>query len=388
MRRIPGIDGRIYLDFSERFELNLYLHNNLTNWKPDKVKKVLLMKKDGSSFSVRISTISDRCWQTVVKYALSPAHEALFSYRNFGFRFYNDIFDLQNILMLNLSKESFGIEKRFFLFDFSNCSGQIDISYLLKKLFLPRSIKLGIFRLTKFGFLPEFFTLSSLLNLSSLLSNVAFSSLDYFHSSVRVGNNIIFFLKPYDNEFSIIKKVNCFLTEIGLNFSYSCKILSPVIGFNFLDWNFSLSSDKNIVCIPSFQSYQIFLRRVKRIINNSNYGANIKCLKLFPIIRDWRFYNRFVTLESLKFSLFFIKKRAFKVFNSESKQDQYSTKFLINKCFNFDLPLCGPNKDSFILEHITFWSNSPFNFDFLNDHKIQNFCIHCGSKVYLHKDFL
>ena len=40
-------------------------------------------------------------------------------------------------------------------------------------------------------------------------------------------------------------------------------------------------------------------------------------------------------MNSSKFSLFFVQKRAFKVFNKESKQDSYSTKKLLKKCFAF-----------------------------------------------------
>lgn len=57
---------------------------------------------------------------------------------------------------------------------------------------------------------------------------------------------------------------------------------------------------------------------------NSNYGAKIKAIKIAPIVRDWKFYNKFCNARHSRVSLFYIQKRAFKVFNKESKQDFYS----------------------------------------------------------------
>ena len=146
LKTVPGTDGRVYLDFAERFDLNQYLKNNLLNWFPARTRNLLITKKDGSSFFVNISTVSDRCWQTIIKYSLSPVYEVLFSFRSFGFRNYNTIFDLQSLLISNLSSQSFGKQKRLLFFNLEGCCDNWNVHPLLKKLFLPRSIKLGIFR--------------------------------------------------------------------------------------------------------------------------------------------------------------------------------------------------------------------------------------------------
>jgi hypothetical protein len=52
----------------------------------------------------------------------------------------------------------------------------------------------------------------------------------------------------------------------------SVNLFSVEDGFNFLDWHFRLSSNV-FTCTPSTNSYRLFLSRVKKIINNSNYGA-------------------------------------------------------------------------------------------------------------------
>lgn len=391
LKTVPGCDGRIYLDFSEKFDLNNYLKNNLSNWFPTTVRNLLITKKDGTSFFVIVSTISDRCWQAMLKYSLVPVYEALFSFRNFGFRTFNNIFDLQTLLISNLSYQSFGTQKRLISFDLKHCCDNITVLKLLRKLFLPRNVKLGLFRFFKLGFIPQFYEISNILNFSSVLTNICFLDVDFIHNSLRFGYNLLFFLKPLDNEVGIVKCLKTVLRKSGLNFNYTVKFLSSVSGFQYLDWNFSLSYDFAVICTPSFDNYQSFLRRIKRVVNNSNYSSTIKSVKLFPIIRDWHYYNRFVNSQSLRFSLFFVKRRAFKIFNLESKQDRYSTKFLINKCFasnsNYSYMYNKSVQDDFIKRHVFFCfdyfsqSQSYLKVNFISEKIVGScscMCIHCG----------
>lgn len=388
-RRLSGIDGKLYLNFADRFELVSLLKINLSSWLPSKIKKIFITRKNGSFVRLGLFSISDRCWQTVIKYSLFPAHEAFFSYRNFGYRFYNNVFDLQNIIFLNLS-QFYSFQKRIFLFNFRNCVNKFNYNYFLSKLYIPRRFKLVVFRFLKLGFTLEFFAESGCLDFSSFLANILFSEIDFLHPSVRYGYDLMFFLKPLENEIDILQRVNICLSKLGIDLFYTSKILSSEIGFNFSDWSYVLSYHRGLICTPGFDNYQAFLRRVKRVINNSNYGSNIKSLKLFPIIRDWYYYNRFTNTYFLKLSLFFIKKRAFKIFNSESKQDRYSSKVLIDKCFNFVLlnKTVSEKNDFFITTHISFCffnllnvRNLSFSEKFSVEYLNFFYCIHCGKRM-------
>ena len=158
-----------------------------------------------------------------------------------------------------------------------------------------------------------------------------------------------------------------------------------------MDWFFKIDNSGNCFSTPSFTNYQVFLKRVKYIINNSNYGAEIKASKLYPIIREWRIYHKFSRMTSSKFSLFFIQKRAFKIFNKESKQDAYSTKKLLKKCFSFT-NFNSLSEDKIVSPlpyygHVTFWIDF---LDFYNTTYIEKhfkrysdhyFCIFCGTKI-------
>lgn len=91
-------------------------------------------------------------------------------------------------------------------------------------------------------------------------------------------------------------------------------------------------------------------------------------------------------MESSRFSLFFMKKRAFKIFNKESKQDFYSAKKLLDKSFY----LTNSSSDGIFIHspyygHVTFWFDyfqmEKYRSFFQTNEEINFICVHCGMKV-------
>jgi RNA-directed DNA polymerase len=80
-------------------------------------------------------------------------------------------------------------------------------------------------------------------------------------------------------------------------------------------------------------NYKTFRKKVKTIINNSNYGSVVKANKIAPIVRGWRNYHRYCKMDGARNSLWYMDNRAFKVFNKETKQDRYSARRLVEKAF-------------------------------------------------------
>ena len=81
-------------------------------------------------------------------------------------------------------------------------------------------------------------------------------------------------------------------------------------------------------------------------------------------------------MKEARFSLFFLKKKAFKSFLKESKQDLYSSKNLLDKAFSFNIDekeKINENYFNYSYSHVTFCSNP-------NKLKLF-FCIHCGMVV-------
>ena len=286
---ISGIDGKTCLSFIERFQLNEFLRLNVYNWFPSSIKKINTLRKDGISSFLYISTISDRCWQCMVKFSLEPAHEACFNIRNLGYRPLIHVHQLQKLIFHNLRLESFGKQKRIFIINIQTPVNEFDYSYLLKKLVLPRGLKLGIFRSLNLGFKVMFTSTINYIqfssDLSSLLCNIFLDGIETVHpSSVRFGNQLLIFLKPLDNEIFIFEKVKNFLFYLGFQSdNLNPCLFSSLIGFDILGWNFRVSRFGDLFCVPSFKNYHYFLSRIKHIINNSNFGAVCFLIYMFKI---------------------------------------------------------------------------------------------------------
>jgi RNA-directed DNA polymerase len=388
-KNIPGIDGKIFLTFSERFELNEHLKLNWNNWKVQSLKEVLIVKDMENSTTIKIPTISDRTWQTLVKFAIQPIHEAMFHPFNYGFRFNIPIYKVQKAITINLSKISYASQKRFVYVDMSNSFCSFNYNYLIKKILAPRSVKLGIFRILEKGFNLEFPNgIITDCTFSALLANILISGIEIIHCCVRYGYYLLFFLKPRHNEKLLLDSLKMFFLTLGLNlYKIKIKIFSSHQGFNFLGWYFKLTTkNKNgLFIFPSYTNYQSFLIRLKRIINNSNFGSLLKVSKMYPVIKNWKIYHKYSNLVGPCYSLFFVKKRTFKIFNSESKQDFYSSKRLLSKCFSllysFDrriLNLTFNVNEIQNFGHLIF----PSNFNFLHNGLIFGFCIHCGVRIF------
>jgi 5-methylcytosine-specific restriction endonuclease McrA len=111
------------------------------------------------------------------------------------------------------------------------------------------------------------------------------------------------------------------------------KITAATDGFNFLGWFFKVQSNGKFRCVPSVDNFKAFRKKVKEIVNNSNYGAKIKAEKLAPLVRGWRQYHKYCKMDGNRHSLCAIRERVFKVFNKERKQNRHTTKILMDQAF-------------------------------------------------------
>lgn len=98
-------------------------------------------------------------------------------------------------------------------------------------------------------------------------------------------------------------------------------------------WHFKVQSNGKFRSYPSQDNFKAFREKVKKVVNNSNYGAKEKARKLAPIVRGWRNYHRNCRLHGSRFSLYHMQNRAFNVFNSEKKMNHQSAKTLLDKAF-------------------------------------------------------
>ena len=335
-KRTAGIDGKASLTFEERFDLETQISLNHTDWKHQKLREIPIPKKDGTTRMLKVPTISDRAWQCLAKYALEPAHEATFHARSYGFRTGRSAHNAQKYLFDNLRSTCNGINKRVIELDIEKCFDRINHSAIMDNLIAPAGLKLGIFRCLKAGTnvgFPDQGTPQGGV-VSPLLANIALNGIENIHPSVRYADDMVIILKPSDNAESILEEISAFLFARGMKVSErKTKVTATTDGFDFLGWHFKVQSNGKFRCVPSIDNHRAFRKKVKSIVNNSNYGANVKAEKLAPIARGWRNYHKFCKMDGSRNSLYHIQLRTYKVFNKETKQNRYTSKALLDKAF-------------------------------------------------------
>ncbi len=296
---------------------------------------------------LKVPTIADRAWQCLAKYALEPAHEATFHARSYGFRPGRAAHDAQKTLFNNLNSQKKGIEKRVIELDIEKCFDRINHSSIMDRLIAPLGIKTGIFRCLKSGVNPEFPEQGTPQGgvLSPLLANIALNGIESIHRykdaggktvepTIRYADDMVIILRPQDNAEEIQNRISQFLAERGLKVSEKkTKLTATTSGFDFLGWHFKVQNNGKFRCIPSVDNFKAFRKKVKAIVNNSNYGASEKAMRLAPLVRGWRNYHRYCKMDGSRFSLCHIQYRAFKVLNKETKLNRHTTKKLIDKAF-------------------------------------------------------
>jgi len=349
-KKTAGIDGKASLNFEERLALADLLAKNYINWKHQGLREIPIPKKDGTTRILKVPTIADRAWQCLAKYALEPAHEATFHAHSYGFRTGRSAHDAQKFIFNNLRSQSHGIDKRVIELDIEKCFDRISHSTIMDNLIAPKGLKLGIFRCLKAGTNVGFPAQGTPQGgvVSPLLANIALNGIESVLSyqakgrakgvlsepSVRYADDMIIILRPQDNAEVILARISEFLAARGMKVSEKkTKITATTDGFDFLGWHFKVQKNGKFRCTPSVENFKAFRKKVKNIVNNSNYGAIVKAQKLAPIVRGWRNYHKFCKMDGTRNSLYFIQKRTFKVFNKESKQNRYSSKVLLDKSF-------------------------------------------------------
>jgi RNA-directed DNA polymerase len=347
-KKTAGVDGKASLTFEERFALEYILKIKVNTWTHNKLRSIPIPKKDGTTRTLKVPTIADRAWQCIAKFALEPAHEATFHAKSYGFRTGRSAHDAQKLLFLNLRSNANGINKRVIELDIEKCFDRISHSCIMENLIAPIGLKLGIFRCLKAGTnvgFPEQGTPQGGV-VSPLLANIALNGSESIHRykdptngrwnepSIRYADDMVIILRPEDDEKVILDNINKFLAARGMNVSASkTKTTTTTDGFDFLGWHFKVQQNGKFRCVPSADNFKAFRKKVKTIVNNSNYGATIKAKKLAPVVRGWRNYHRYCKMDGARNSLYFIQNRAYTVFKKETKQNRHTSKILLDKAF-------------------------------------------------------
>lgn len=391
-KKTAGIDGIKSLNFKQRFELAERLLK-VNEWKHSKLREIPIPKKDGTTRMLKVPTLADRAWQCLVKYAMEPAHEALFHARSYGFRPGRSAHDAQKVIFLNLHSNMDGQKKKILELDIEKCFDRINHTAIMERIIAPKAIKLGLWRCLKAGVNPEFPEQGTPQGgvVSPLLANIALDGIENIHQSVRYADDMVLILKPGDNEEKILKEIEEFLASRGLKVKESkTKLVKSTDGFDFLGWHFKVQSNGKFRCVPSENNYKAFRKKAKDIVNCSNIGAKEKAKTLAPLVRGWRNYHKYCKMDGSRFSLWRMNNRTFKVFNKKKNLDRHTARELVKKAFpavayseNRHINVKG-NKSPYDGD-LVYWSGR--NSKLYDDHtskclkRQHHSCGHCGLKL-------
>jgi group II intron reverse transcriptase/maturase len=335
-KKTAGVDGKASLNYKQWLEIDNLLKEQVHTWTHNKLREISIPKKDGTQRILKVPTIADRAWQCIIKYILEPAHEAIFNPRSYGFRPSRSAYDAQKYLFDNLRSKSHGKDKIILEMDIEKCFDRINHKHLMSQVIAPQKAKLGLWKCLKVGVNPEFPEQGTPQGgvCSPLLANIALNGIEAIHKSVRYADNMVFIFKKSDDQAKVFDEIIGFLRVRGLNIKKAkTRFVSATAGFDFLGWQFKVQNNGKFRCTPSEENYLAFRKKVKSIVNNSNYGASLKAHKLASLVRGWRYYHRYCKMDGSRFSLWFTRLRAWKVFNKEAKLNRHQTDALIVKAF-------------------------------------------------------
>ncbi|NEP37047.1 MULTISPECIES: reverse transcriptase domain-containing protein [unclassified Moorena] len=391
-KKTAGIDGKTALNYEERLEVLENMRQSALDWKHSGLREIPIPKKNGKVRILKIPTIFDRAWQCLAKFALEPAYEALFHARSYGFRTGRSAHDAQRYVFANLKSNANGITKRVIELDIKKCFDRISHKSIMDRLIAPASLKTGIFRCLKAGVDLEFPEQGTPQGgvVSPLLANIALDGIEEIHPSVRYADDMVIFLKPKDNAEKVLGKIKAFLAERGMEISEEkTKITKTTDGFDFLGWRMRVKQNGKFHCTPSVENHRNIRRKIKTVVNSSNYGAKVKAKKLAPIVRGWRNYHKYCDMSSSRDSLWHMNNTANRKFRSEEKVNRYQADKLCKKSF----PAVGYEQNKHVMVKgtkspydgdLVYWSqrNSKLYFDATAEtlKKQNHSCGYCGLK--------
>ena len=346
-KKTAGIDGKKSLTFKERFQLEKILKQNAKTWKHQGLREIPIPKRDGSIRLLKVPTIADRAYQCLIKYALEPAHEATFHARSYGFRPGRGTHDAQKVLFMQLRSNSNGINKRVLELDIEKCFDRISHKAILNRVIAPNFIINGLSKCLKSGVNPKFPEQGTPQGgvVSPLLANIALNGIETIgeyktkgktlSKCIRYADDMVYILKPEDDAKELLLKIEEFLAQRGMNVSQKkTKLTASTDGFDFLGWHFYVQKNNGkFRSIPSLENFKNFRKKVKHIVNNSNYGAETKVLKLAPVVRGWRNYHKYCKMDGSRYSLWNLDHRTFKVFSRQKTINRHQAEKMVKQAF-------------------------------------------------------
>jgi len=310
-KKTPGVDGKTWSTPEEKSQAVLSLKRR--GYKPQPLKRVYILKKNGKKRPLGIPTMKDRAMQALYLSALQPVAECTGDGHSYGFRPKRATRDAIGQCFIRLSRKS---NPQWILEgDIKGCFDNISHDWLIQNVLMDTKI---LQKWLTAGFMEKQILHSTEMGtpqggiISPTLANIALDGLQEtlekrFPKTTRQGNAAKVGMVRYADDFIITGSseelleievkplVIDFMMTRGLELSEEkTKITHIDEGFNFLGQNIRKYKGKLLIK-PSKENVKTFLRKVREVIEGNKTAKQCNLImKLNPLIRGWVNYHKHV----------------------------------------------------------------------------------------------
>jgi len=310
-KKTPGVDGKTWSTPEEKSQAVLSLKRR--GYKPQPLKRVYILKKNGKKRPLGIPTMKDRAMQALYLVALQPVAECTGDGHSYGFRPKRATRDAIEQCFKRLSKK--GSSQWILEGDIKGCFDNISHDWLIQNVPMDKRI---LQKWLKAGFMEKQILHPTEMGtpqggiISPTLANMALDGLQEilekrFPRKTKQGQIDKVGMVRYADDFIITgnskelleEKVKPlvidFMRTRGLELSEEkTKITHIDEGFNFLGQNIRKYKGKLLIK-PSRENVNTFLRKVREVIEGNKTAKQCDLIgKLNPLIRGWAIYHKHV----------------------------------------------------------------------------------------------